>query len=163
MNDLPLPSMNFVGGIGGSFSSRTLPSSAVAMLVWPASRSRPMAVLRKGGHDLRAGAGPDLAAALVVVDIADPVQPVLDHPVPAQPGGDLLGDGVGDGEAGKVGDFDLAAVNGETHGDEGGGEGDCEHRQGSEDDVEEAVDGTDAELHVCSRIASVVLRVDRFW
>ncbi len=33
LNDFPLASTNFVGGIGGLTSSRTLPSSAVAMLV----------------------------------------------------------------------------------------------------------------------------------
>ena len=48
--------------------------------------------------------------------------------------------GVGDGEAAEVGDFDFAAVNGETHGDEGRDERDHEHSQCSEDDVEEAVD-----------------------
>ena len=33
LNDFPLASTNFVGGTGGLTSSRTLPSSAVAMLV----------------------------------------------------------------------------------------------------------------------------------
>ena len=55
--------------------------------------------------------------------------------------------GVGDGEAGEVGDLDLAAVDGETHGDEGGDERDHEHGQGSEDDVEEAVDAGESQLH----------------
>jgi len=36
--------------------------------------------------------------------------------------------GFGDGEVGEVGDFDLVAVDGETHGDEGGDESYCEHR-----------------------------------
>lgn len=55
--------------------------------------------------------------------------------------------GVGEGEAGEVGNFDLAAVDGEAHGDEGGDERDDEHRQGTEDDVEEAVDAADLQLH----------------
>jgi hypothetical protein len=50
--------------------------------------------------------------------------------------------GVGDGEAGEVGDYDLATVNSETHGDEGGGESYREHGEGAEEEVEEA-------LHCC--------------
>jgi hypothetical protein len=38
-------------------------------------------------------------------------------------------------------------VDGEAHGDEGGEERDDEHRQGTEDDVEEAVDAAELELH----------------
>jgi len=63
--------------------------------------------------------------------------------VEAEAAGAGLAAGVGDGEAGEVGYGDLAAVDGETHGDEGGDEGDHEHGQGSEEDVEEAVDGGD--------------------
>jgi hypothetical protein len=33
LNDLPLLSMNLVGGIGGATASLTLPSSALTMLV----------------------------------------------------------------------------------------------------------------------------------
>ena len=58
-----------------------------------------------------------------------------------------FGAGVGESEPGEVGDFDFAAVNGEAHGDEGGCQGDDEHRQGAEDDVEEAVDSADGQLH----------------
>ena len=47
--------------------------------------------------------------------------------------------GVGDGEAGEVGDYDLAAVDGETHGDEGGGESYREHGEGAEEEIEEAL------------------------
>lgn len=53
----------------------------------------------------------------------------------------------GDGEAGQVGDFDLAAVDGEAHGDERRGERDHKHGQGSKNDVEEAVDSADRQLH----------------
>ena len=49
--------------------------------------------------------------------------------------------GLGEGETGEVGDFDFAAVDGEAHGDEGGEQSDDDHRQGAEDDVEEAIDG----------------------
>ena len=51
--------------------------------------------------------------------------------------------GFGEGEAGEVGDFDFAAVDGETHGDERGEESDNQHRQSAENDVEEAVDAGD--------------------
>jgi len=49
--------------------------------------------------------------------------------------------GVGDGEAAKVGDRNLATVDGETHGDEGGDEGDHQHGEGAEDDVEDTLHG----------------------
>jgi len=55
--------------------------------------------------------------------------------------------GFGDGEAGEVGDLDLAAVDGQTHSDEGGDESDHEHGQGSEEDVEETVDAGESQLH----------------
>ena len=48
--------------------------------------------------------------------------------------------GVGEGEAGEVGDFDFAAMDGEAHGDERREERNHEHGQRAENDVEEAVD-----------------------
>ena len=54
---------------------------------------------------------------------------------------------VGEREAGEVRDFDLAAVNGEAHGDEGGEQRDDEHGKRAEEDVEEAVDAADFQLH----------------
>jgi hypothetical protein len=62
--------------------------------------------------------------------------------------------GVEKGEAGEVGDLDFATVNGEAHGDEGGDERNDEHRQGTEDDVEEAVDaaGLQFQLHLHAAI-----------
>jgi len=56
--------------------------------------------------------------------------------------------GVKKGEAGEVGDLDLAAVDGEAHGDEGGDERDDEHRQGTEDDVEETVDAASLQFQL---------------
>lgn len=50
--------------------------------------------------------------------------------------------GFGEGEAGEVGDFDFVAVDGEAHGDEGGDERYGEHREGAQNDVEEAVDAS---------------------
>ena len=50
--------------------------------------------------------------------------------------------GVGDGEAGEVGDYNFSAVDGETHGDEGGGESYHQHGEGAEEEIEEA-------LHCC--------------
>ena len=50
--------------------------------------------------------------------------------------------GFGDGEVGEVRDLDLVAVNGETHGDEGGDEGYGEHRECAQNDVEEAIDAS---------------------
>jgi len=48
--------------------------------------------------------------------------------------------GVSQGEAGEVGNFDLAAMDGEAHGDERREERDDQHGKGAENDVEEAVD-----------------------
>ena len=48
---------------------------------------------------------------------------------------------VGEGEAGEIGDRDLAAVDGEAHGREGGGECDHEHGEGAENEVEGALHG----------------------
>lgn len=55
----------------------------------------------QGRHDSRAVSGSDLGQVLAVGDVADPVQSVLDAPVPAQgvgelDGGGLLGSQVGD-------------------------------------------------------------------
>jgi len=55
--------------------------------------------------------------------------------------------GFEEGEAGEGGDFDLAAVDGEAHGEEGGDESHDEHGQRAEDDVEEAVDAA-GNLHL---------------
>jgi len=49
--------------------------------------------------------------------------------------------GLRESEAGEVGDFDFAAVDGEAHGDEGGKKSDDDHRQGAEGGVEDAIDG----------------------
>jgi len=54
------------------------------------------------------------------------------------------------GESGEVGNLDLAAVDGEAHGDECGDESHDEHRQGTQDDVEEAVDVAGLQLHAGS-------------
>jgi hypothetical protein len=58
--------------------------------------------------------------------------------------------GVGEGEAGEVGDFDFAAMDGEAHGDERGEQRHDKHGQRAENDVEEAVDPGD--LHCLVRI-----------
>ena len=63
------------------------------------------------GHDLGAAAGSDLRMILCVGDIADPVQPILDVPVAAQPVGDVAGLGVGGRERGDgVDDFGVACA-----------------------------------------------------
>ena len=56
--------------------------------------------------------------------------------------------GFGEGEAGEVGDLDLATVDGEAHGDEGGDERDDQHRQCAEHKVEDAVDAANPESHL---------------
>ncbi|MGH3586800.1 MAG: hypothetical protein ACRDQ0_10800, partial [Pseudonocardia sp.] len=48
----------------------------------------------QGGHDLRPGAGLDLGGVLGEGDVADPVQAVLDLPVPPDPGGQFGGPGL---------------------------------------------------------------------
>lgn len=45
----------------------------------------------QGGHDLRAAAGADGGSVFVERDVANPVQPVLDGPMAANPGRDLGG------------------------------------------------------------------------
>src|SRR3954468_18826894 len=52
------------------------------------------------GHDGGAGAGADLGQVFGEGDVADPVQPVLHVPVPADDVGELLGADVGEAEAG---------------------------------------------------------------
>ncbi len=64
-------------------------------------------------------------------------------------GAGLFG-GFVDGEAGEVGDVDLAAVDGEAHGEVGGEECDEEERTAAEEDVEEAVDPGEVESHALS-------------
>jgi hypothetical protein len=49
-------------------------------------------------HDVRAGAGPGGGDVLAVGDIADPVELVFDLPVPADPGRELVGPGLADGQ-----------------------------------------------------------------
>lgn len=48
----------------------------------------------QGGHDLGAVAGAQLVAVLIEDHVPDPVEPVLDSPVPLDPGGNLLGLGL---------------------------------------------------------------------
>ena len=52
----------------------------------------------QGGHDLGSVAGAQLVAVLVEDDVSDPVEAVLDGPMPSGPGGDQFGRGVGHGE-----------------------------------------------------------------
>ena len=61
---------------------------AAAMLAWPSSRSRLMARLRS--EAMTRGAFPVLTrgAVLLAGDVADPVELVLDVPVPLDPGGE---------------------------------------------------------------------------
>ena len=59
--------------------------------------------------------------------------------IEAEANGACLLAGLGDGEAGKVGNGYLASVDGQAHGEEGRGEGDHQHGQGAEDDVEDAL------------------------
>ena len=83
----------------------------------------------QGGHDLWPAGGADLGAVLIEVQVAHPVEPVLDAPVAADDGGELgragLGHGQrGDGVAGFAGPlaFDFAAA-GDLDGLGGAGEG----------------------------------------
>ena len=48
----------------------------------------------QGGHDLGAVTGAQLVAVRVEDHVPDPVEAVLDSPVPADLGGDLLGLGL---------------------------------------------------------------------
>jgi hypothetical protein len=69
------------------------------MFELPARRSAVREVAQ-GGHDLRAGGGADGGAVLVEGDVADPVQLVLDAPVPADPAGEQDRVGLPAGQAG---------------------------------------------------------------
>ena len=71
-----------------------------AMAAWApwARRMMPGGQVAQGGHDLGAVAGAQLVAVFIKDDIADPVELVLDSPVPAYPGRDGLGLGVGHGQ-----------------------------------------------------------------
>ena len=63
--------------------------------------SRKMVITRLPvGHDARAGGGADLGTVLVEVEVADPVQAVLDAPVAADDGRELGVAGLDDGERG---------------------------------------------------------------
>lgn len=64
--------------------------------------------------------------------------------------------GLGEGEASEVGNFDLAAMDGEAHGDERGEKRDDEHGERAENDVEESVDPGDS--HCLVRIYAAILR-----
>ena len=65
------------------------------------------------------------------------VEAVLD--VHAQAAGVGLFCGFGDGEAGQIWHFDLAAMDGDAHGKVGGEERYREYGEGAEEDVEEAL------------------------
>src|ERR1035438_7468750 len=83
------------------------------MQVAPVSRRIVMA--REGCRDLWLTGGADLGAVLIEVQVADPVQPVLDPPVATddrgEPGGAGLGDGQGsDRAAGFPGPFPLVHI-----------------------------------------------------
>ena len=54
-------------------------------------RMRPGGQVTQGGHDLWAVAGAQLVAVLVEDHVPDPAEPVLDSPVPLDPGRNLLG------------------------------------------------------------------------
>jgi hypothetical protein len=92
------------------------------MLVNPAVRNAPIAALHRAAVTSCRCAGVDLAAVLVIGDIADPANLVLDMPVPADPGSQLRGlrrvapqvgdsaDGLG-GEALQLVETTFAAAN----------------------------------------------------
>ena len=67
------------------------------LVVWK-RRMRPGGQVAQGGHDLWAVAGAQLVAVRVEDDVSDPVEPVLDSPVPLDPGGNLLGLGLFHGQ-----------------------------------------------------------------
>lgn len=65
----------------------------------------------KGGHDVRPVAGADLGVVFCVGDVANPVQPVLDRPVAAQPASYLCGGGISDRRGGeRVDDLGVLCV-----------------------------------------------------
>jgi hypothetical protein len=66
----------------------------------PRSAEHPDREVAQGRHDLRGGAGAELAGILGEGDVADVVQAVLDRPVPAEEVGEAGGAGLGEREAG---------------------------------------------------------------
>ena len=69
---------------------RDLAVEAIAAWAPWARRMRPGGQVAQGGHDLGAVTGAQLVAVLIEDDVSDPVEPVLDSPVPLDPGGNLL-------------------------------------------------------------------------
>ena len=69
---------------------RDLVVEAIAAWAPWARRMMPGGQVAQGGHDLGAVAGAQLVAVFIKDDIADPVELVLDSPVPLDPGGNLL-------------------------------------------------------------------------
>ena len=77
---------------------RDLVVEAIAAWAPWARRMSPGGQVAQGGHDLGAVAGAQLVAVLIEDDGTDPVEPVLDSPVPLDPGGNLLGLGLFHGQ-----------------------------------------------------------------
>ena len=71
-----------------------------AMAAWApwARRMMPGGQVAQGGHDLGAVAGAQLVAVRVEDDVSDPVELLLDSPVPLDPDGNLLGLGLFHGQ-----------------------------------------------------------------
>ena len=77
------------------------------------SRMRPGGQVPQGGHDLWSVAGAQLVAVLVEDDVSDPVEAVLNAPMSAGPGRDLLGPGLVHGKrADQVDPLDLEGYSG---------------------------------------------------
>lgn len=76
---------------------RGLVVEAIAACAPQTKRMRLMARLRSAAETKGAVSGAQLVAVLVEDDVTDPVELVLDSPVPLDPGGDGLGLGVGHG------------------------------------------------------------------
>jgi len=60
------------------------------MLAWPARRRMPTTVPKDGGHDLGCAAGADGGSVFLEGDVVNPVQAVLDAPMPTNPGRGLV-------------------------------------------------------------------------
>ena len=73
-----------------------------AVAPW-ARRMRLMARLRRAAETKGSVGGAQLVAVLVEDDVSDPVEAVLDGPMPSGPGGDQFGRGVGHGEGAEPG------------------------------------------------------------